>query len=256
MSTNEHSTKKIFRRLLQLIAILITICYYPIVMGFVADEYSSVVCSEIESDIIGNDEEVLISSNELSKIVNKSFPDLKGSKLQDININEIEQHIEQTPAVKKAECYSTPGGIIHVRVSQRKPIMHVFNNNGTSYYMDSEGDRIPVRTDSRVHALVVNGEVGSLLDGEELIKLCDFIVNDSFWKAQIEQIYITDKLEYILVPRVGDHVIEFGGIDRLEEKFENLYRLYTKGWHPKEWNLYSKVCLKYKGQVVCTKKRG
>lgn len=249
----EHTTKKILRRLLQLVALLITILYYPIVMGFVEDEYSTVVCSDVDPIIIGNNDDVLISGNELNKIVSKSFPDIKGTKLCEINLNEIEQHIEQNTAVEKCECYSTPGGVIHVKVQQRKPIMHVFTKE-SSYYMDGNGFRIPVRNDTRAHALVVNGNVGTMLDVDDLIKLCKFIKEDDFWKAQIEQVYVTDKTEYILVPRVGDHVIELGGIDRLGEKFELLNRLYTKGWDKKEWNLYKKVSLKYRGQVVCTKK--
>ncbi|MCQ2215805.1 MAG: hypothetical protein MJZ31_07800 [Bacteroidales bacterium] len=249
----EHKTKLIVRRLLQLMALTVMLLYFPIVMGFVADEQDKVMCTRVDSDIVSNDEDVLISSSELTRIVNRSFPDLSGMRINDINLNEIEVAIEKTPAVKKCECYSTPSGILRVQVTQRKPIMHVFSN-GTSYYMDREGYKIAARTEIRAHALVVNGNVGPILDGDGLIELCRFINEDKFWKAQIEQIYVTDKQEYVLVPRVGDHVIEFGGIDRIEEKFDLLFKLYTNGWHQREWNLYKKVNVKYKGQVVCTKK--
>ena len=49
--------------------------------------------------------------------------------------------------------------------------------------------------------------------------LAQVIIDDSFLTAQIEQVYVDDKGEFILVPRVGDHLIEFGGIDRMNEKF-------------------------------------
>ncbi|MCF0191413.1 MAG: hypothetical protein HUJ96_09140 [Marinilabiliaceae bacterium] len=228
--------------------------YFPIVMGFVSAAHSEVECNEITTKIYGNDNEVLISAGELSKIVSLSFPDLKGRKLENINLNEIETTIEQnSPAVRRCECYATPGGVLHVEIEQRKPIMHVFTS-GTSYYMDAEGYRIVSRGDTHAYALVVSGNVGAMLDGTELIQLCQYIVNDDFWKAQIEQVYVTDKSEYILVPRVGNHIVEFGTIDNMEEKFHNLHTLYTKGWDKMEWNLYKKVNLKYKGQIVCTKK--
>ena len=49
------------------------------------------------------------------------------------------------------------------------------------------------------------------------------------------------------------HIIEFGSIYQMDEKFRNLYALYTHGWDAREWNLYTKVNLKYNGQIVCTK---
>lgn len=236
-----------------MLAFLIMLIYYPVVMGFVVDEYSDVVCTRIDSNVIDNQEDVLISGAELNRIVNRAFPDLSGMKLRDINLNEIEQSIEKTPAVKKCECYSTPNGVLHLKVTQRKPIMHVFSN-GTSYYMDSDSYKIAAHAEMRAHAMIVNGNVGALMEGDNLIELCKFINEDDFWKAQIEQIYVTNRQEYILIPRVGDHVIEFGGIDDMSEKFEKLHKLYTKGWHPREWNLYKKVNVKYKGQIVCTKR--
>ncbi|MCQ2201586.1 MAG: hypothetical protein MJZ27_05805 [Bacteroidales bacterium] len=253
MAKDSKNRRIVVRRLLQFTALFIMLLYYPIVMGFVADEYAAVTCVRIDSSVKGNDKDVLISGAELSKIVNRSFPDLSGMPIKDINLDAIEKSIERTPAVRKCECYTTPSGILKLEVEQRRPIMHVFTSDG-SYYMDSEGFRIVAQGDVRAHAIIVNGNVGSMLDGVELAALCSYIDDDDFWKAQIEQIYVKSMNDFILVPRVGDHVVEFGGIDRMEEKFDLLYRLYTKGWKPKEWNLYKKVNLKYRGQVVCTRK--
>ncbi len=57
----------------------------------------------------------------------------------------------------------------------------------------------------------------------------------------------------VYVSKIGDHLIEFGNIERMDEKFRNLRALYKTGWESREWNLYKRVNLKYKGQVVCTK---
>jgi cell division protein FtsQ len=89
---------------------------------------------------------------------------------------------------------------------------------------------------------------------DDLILLSKTIYDDPFWKAQIEQVYVDQHGEFILAPRVGDHLIEFGNINDMSIKFRNLKALYKQGWDTREWNLYKRINLKYKGQVVCTKR--
>ena len=53
---------------------------------------------------------------------------------------------------------------------------------------------------------------------------------------------------------VGNHKIVFGGVENLESKFEKLMFFYKKGLNKTGWNEYSEINLKYKDQVVCTKR--
>lgn len=57
---------------------------------------------------------------------------------------------------------------------------------------------------------------------KNVLKLTRFIHNNTFWNAQIEQISVADNGSYVLIPKLGDHKIEFGGIDNMEEKFHKL----------------------------------
>ena len=83
--------------------------------------------------------------------------------------------------------------------------------------------------------------------------LATFIVKDEFFKAQIEQIYITDSKEIELIPKVGNHIIIFGSIQDIEEKLEKLKLFYTKGLKKTGWNKYKTINLKFRNQIVCTK---
>jgi cell division protein FtsQ len=58
----------------------------------------------------------------------------------------------------------------------------------------------------------------------------------------------------MMVPKVGDHVVELGDANDLDGKFANLVAFYRKGMPRAGWDTYSKISLKFKGQVVCTKK--
>lgn len=241
------------RKIVRMMAMVLVLSYFPVVMYFVGDAKASTVCTSVTTVVDNSGQNVLVTADGLSRIVLRAFPDLVGRRADSIDLAALERTIEQQPVVKQCDAYLTAGGVMHVIVSQREPIMRVFGSSG-SYYMDAEAYRIKAGRDMKARTVVVNGNVGALLDSESLISLCKYIDASRFWKAQIEQVYVVSDSEYILVPRVGSHIILFGGTDNMEEKFANLKALYKYGWDKKEWNVYSKVNLKYKGQVICTKK--
>lgn len=88
----------------------------------------------------------------------------------------------------------------------------------------------------------------------DLFKLAQFINQNEFWKAQVSHIYVNQQEDIELSPRVGHHNIIFGSIDNLEEKFDKLNLFYKKGLNRTGWNQYETINLKFKNQVVCTKK--
>ncbi|MBA3972491.1 MAG: hypothetical protein H0X46_10205, partial [Bacteroidetes bacterium] len=93
----------------------------------------------------------------------------------------------------------------------------------------------------------------SLLD--EIYAMANYINADKFWSAQIQQIYINKDRDMELVPLAGDHKIVFGDTTFMDTKFKKLLTFYqqglnTTGW----WDKYSIINLKFKNQIVCTKK--
>ncbi len=244
---------ELIRRIVRLIVLVVVLVYFPITMSYVNAEKRDVVCQKIEGRVDNSSDNILIGQRGLETIVRDAFPAIEGTLIREMNLHEMERTIEQQPVVQRCEMFTTVEGTLHVRIEQREPIMRVFTPTA-SYYMDANAFRINAQRDMHARVVVVNGNVGAILDSQELIDLAKYINDNKFWRAQIEQIYVTNSLEYILIPRVGDHIIEFGNAERLREKFDLLYALYTKGWDKREWNNYKKVSVKYKGQIVCTKR--
>ncbi|MCB0480014.1 MAG: hypothetical protein KDC83_01220 [Flavobacteriales bacterium] len=89
---------------------------------------------------------------------------------------------------------------------------------------------------------------------KNLFTLGRFITSDPFWNAQISQIYVNRNGDLELTPRVGKHKIIFGSTENLEEKFSKLLLFYQKGLARTGWNEFTSINLKFKNQVVCTKK--
>jgi cell division protein FtsQ len=89
---------------------------------------------------------------------------------------------------------------------------------------------------------------------KELFDLASFISDDKFWNSQISQLFINENNDVEMIPRVGNHNIVLGEAKQLEEKFAKLLIFYKKGLNNTGWNNYSTINLKYKNQVVCTKR--
>ena len=88
----------------------------------------------------------------------------------------------------------------------------------------------------------------------ELYKLAQYLENDDFWRDQVDQIWVDDRKDIRLIPRVGAHSIVLGNMDRYQEKFDNLTSFYLNGLNVIGWDKYDKINVKFKGQIVCTKK--
>ena len=89
---------------------------------------------------------------------------------------------------------------------------------------------------------------------DDLFKLASFIRNDEFWKANIQQIRVEPNGELTVIPTIGDHHILLGTTDNMEQKFNKLLLFYRKGLNTTGWDQYTNINLKYKDQVICTKK--
>jgi cell division protein FtsQ len=81
-----------------------------------------------------------------------------------------------------------------------------------------------------------------------------YISEDKFLSSQIVQIYYNGSGDFELIPRVGAHQIIFGDIKDYQLKFMKLKVLYEEGLKYEGWNKYVMINLKYKNQVICTKR--
>lgn len=94
---------------------------------------------------------------------------------------------------------------------------------------------------------------------EQLQSLIDFvayIAGDNFWRAEIVQIVATttsdSRLSLQLIPRSGNHRIEFGWLENCVQKMDKLRLFYDKVAVTRGWNSYKTVNLNFADKIVCT----
>jgi len=162
-----------------------------------------------------------------------------------------------------------------VKIAQRQPLVRIINKNNHGYYIDNEGLILPLSYNYTSHVLIINGKItepfevapsvnvlnwASKNDSIEtplickLYDLAKYITDDSFLNAQIAQVYVNGSNDIELIPRVGSHVIQFGNPDDKEVKFKKLKLFYERALPYEGWNKYKLINLKYKNQIVCTKR--
>jgi cell division protein FtsQ len=152
-------------------------------------------------------------------------------------------------------------------------LIRIVDRNFRSYYIDQEGFVMPVSEYFSAYTLVANGNIHEpiriqrnqsifsrdstdrVIESQltDLYSMALFIRNDDLWNSQIEQIYVNSDNEYILTPRVGSQTIIFGDGKYIKGKFKKLKEIY-RVMNTIGWNTYSTINLKFRNQVVCTKR--
>ena len=212
------------------------------------------VCKNMEVVVKDSLDRHFINGKEVAIILRNAGLTPIGKKMTEINTEAIEDKLEENKLVKKAECYKTPDGNIRVEISQKIPILRVFSTEG-NFYIDSEGGIMPLPTTVfSAYVPVATGYITKEFATTQLYDFAKFMHKNRFWDTQIEQIYVASNQDVELTPRVGNHQIILGKLENYVENLEKLKIFYDKGLNEVGWNKYSIINLKFKDQVVCTKR--
>jgi cell division protein FtsQ len=188
---------------------------------------------------------------------------LVSARKTDIKLDVMESDLEKNPFIEKADISMDLSGKLIVKVLQRNPVLRVVNQQGQGYYVAKSGFKMPISPDFAPRVLIANGNITeTLVDTayartkvlKDLLAIAAYCAADNFWHSQIEQLYVDNFMDIILVPKVGNHSIVFGSAEDLEFKFGQLKTFYLKGLNSIGWDKYKSINLKYKGQIIGEKK--
>jgi cell division protein FtsQ len=254
------------RRVMKIV-ILITVLYILIMPAYMASSLNSKPCRGVVINIRDSADYHFVTRRQLLNLVYREGGKIPGKPVKEINVQGIEERINDLRELKIAETYISVDGMLNVYVDQRDPVMRVMPSTGGDFFVDREGIVVRKRNlyTPRLHLVVGNIVISqAMLDGisifdttirrsvlRDAFTFIRYIDDDSFWSSQIDQIYVDGKDEIDLIPRVGKHVIHLGTFDNYEEKLRNLKAFYRKVMPVAGWNRYSRINLKYEGQIVC-----
>lgn len=210
-------------------------------------------CSDIEIVVKDSLDKHFVNEQDVAATLRRASLYPVGKPLGSINTDKIERELLKNEMIRNVEAYKTPSGVVKLEVVQKMPIIRIMGING-NYYVDNEGSTMPVSSRYVAHVPIVTGYVEKSLAKNELYKFALFLQENKFWNNQIEQIVVHPDNEVELIPRVGNHRILLGMLDNYEEKLDNLMLFYRQAIQHVGWDKYSMINLKFKNQIVCTKK--
>lgn len=229
--------------------------YFALSTVVVQQKQSEAVCHTINVQIVDSTTAQLVVKEDVLSILEKKGKRLLGEKLSQIDLYQLEQLITEEKGINHCEVFTRLNGVVTLRIAQQSPILRLETVRG-SFYLDNTGvlfSAIPQRT---AYVPVVSGNIPIERKEwiEQLYLFGNYIRNNRFWNAQIEQLYVHDLNNIEIIQRAGTHTtVMLGNLDRFETKLQKLYTFYQTVASTQGWNQYTSIDLRYQNQIVCRK---
>ncbi|MCX6332611.1 MAG: cell division protein FtsQ/DivIB [Bacteroidetes bacterium] len=218
--------------------------------------------THIQVELVGETTTALfMDEKEITQIL-KDQGIAMGTVLEGVNLTQIEKNLEKIRWIKNAELFTDNQQVLEVKIEQRKPIARVFTLSGSSFYIDNEGWRLPLKQLTVLRLPIFTGfptdqdklstPDSTLLN--DILTFSNTIIKDSFFTAQIAQINIEPNGDFQFIPSLGDHLVLIGSVDNLEDKLNRLYTFYKRVWVQSGINAYQVLDCRFDQQIVALKK--
>lgn len=204
----------------------------------------------------GND---LITIEEIKEKVIKTYKlDLVGVEVDLLDLEGLESVLRQEAFIVNADAYIDANEILHIDISQRTPVLRVMGLDGSNYYLDAEGYKLPLSRHFTARVPIVSGGVSEykndFLKNKNTLKSAFSVVQaarkDEFLSAWLEGIYVHNDGDLWLSGNVGDFKVIMGDDTRMDEKIRKLKTFFNDGLKITGWKNIETINLKYDKQVV------
>ena len=242
-----------FKKIAYIVLAVLLAAYILLSSFFFKDPTGATVCNKVSIVVVDTLERHFISERDVTVMLKNAGLYPQGKALREIDTEKIEARLKENKLIKDAQAYKTTGGTLKVKIYQRIPLMRVIGISD-NYYVDTEGKAMPVASQYAAYVPLFSGHITKEHAQGELFTFARYLHGNKFWNAQIEQIYVHPNKDLELTPRVGNHQILLGSLEDFEKKLSNLELFYNQALNKTGWNRYSMINLKYKNQIVCTRR--
>jgi cell division protein FtsQ len=213
--------------------------------------------------------EVVINYAEAPQLVNQKvvadtlmdlIPDLMQKQVRQVDCRKVANAALHVPFLTRVSVSVSISGKVVVQADQRRPVARLFFGN-SERYIDVDGKIIPTSDLGDCNVVVATGDFAGRLNSDSvsaqiknLWQVALFLDGHAEYSPLVDQLHVQRNGEVLMVPKVGDQIIELGDTSGLENKFADLLAFYRNGMPRAGWHTYSRISLKFKDQVVCTKR--
>jgi cell division protein FtsQ len=198
------------------------------------------------------DEGHFVTEGDIQKAVKNIYPNLNAMERASVDLHKIEHDILKNELIRNAEVYLSIDGELKVNVWQKRAIGRIVSERG-SFYMDETGNKMPLSPNFAERVPLVQG-MPKKGDQDKLKELLELINQDEFLKEDITGIVLQSNESIVLLSRLNNYDIIFGGFDEISKKLNN-YKTFVQYTIDEkiEVDSYKTINLRFTQQVVCTK---
>lgn len=222
-------------------------------IAFSCSGNGNVCCTDIDIRLTDT---LMVDAATVRNLVVENYGCCLGENLDSIALGEIENILDSCGSIRKSEVWTTRGGILHIKVEGRRPVM-CFVSGGRRLYADAEGVIFPYDGDCPEGIPCLKGSVpieipaGFIGIPEDengrrwLAAMTELLAHD------ISDIEIKDGGEIFFKLREMPETFIFGRPEGITEKFARIDK-YIQTIRPLDKG-YKYVNVKYNGQIICRK---
>lgn len=210
-------------------------------------------CTGIEVEIEGVGQLGTISEASVKSVLEKYPKQLEGAPLYTVNTLEVADYLRKFNHFESVECVVSSQGKLKIKVVPIVPEIRVFEGD-KSYYVNKDGKIINSTSKFFVDVPVVSGHFTKNFKPADILPVVRFVNSDEALKELTAMIYADSKDNILLIPRIQGHVINLGDTSRMAEKKRAILTAYHKIMPNKGWETYDTISVKFKGQIVMTRR--
>lgn len=193
-----------------------------------------------------------VDANEVREFIDEGYGQCIGLRLDEIELDKIENMICSRSYVKGCEAWTTDDGILHVSISQRKPAVR-FQKEDSGFYADADGFIFPIMGDPLESVRRIDGQVNRAFDTEymnRIFAVCKAVESDKILGRRLSHYTIMPDGDFAITDRDGLIVLLGDGTD-IAQALSRADRYYSSIKPSKEPGWYKSINVKYKDQIIC-----
>jgi len=222
------------------------------------------VCRGLVVEINDGAKGRFLNKKELESILeNNGLKNLRNKKTASFNLLKIETMLRKNCWIRDVQIYFDNNDLLKIRVQEREPVARLFTMSGSSFLIDSSGMQMSLSERNVFKLPVFTGypseKFGSGKDSamnRQIRDLAIFLNQDPFWSCQIQEVHINASGNFLMIPLIGIHQIDFGDGSDFENKFHRLFIFYKEVITQTGFEKYVYINLAFANQLIATRKQG
>lgn len=178
----------------------------------------------------------------------------RGAASSSVDMQRINRMMEDNPWIERGSAYIGLDNMLTINAKEYEPVMRIYDQDGKSSYITNEGIIIPSSPHYTPHLIIASGNFNDSTDVTEALSIAQAISGDDYLASHIGQIYRNRDNEYELAVNNLPARVVIGDTQAIGDKLWRLRTLLEKYYNTEELTVYKTLDLRYKNQIVCTKK--